>query len=266
MKCLILDHREQARARLEAQLARIADIECVGSHAGCGETDAWHGQTPDLVFLGSDLPGLETLLRGSTSGSGRPAPVVVMMGDLPIHALAAFDLQVTDFLLRPVDTVRLEECLRRVRLELQRQRDLARVASLSETLAEIRRGEAPADAGRVYRDFWIRSRSETVRVPQSSIVWIEAARGYAYFNLAQRQLLHRISLLELEARLDPAHFLRVHRSAIVNVHCIERTHTNRHGTYALDLAGGDQVRIGRKYRVRLAEYMAGRPASSLAAA
>lgn len=265
MKCLILDHREQARARLGGQLARIADIECVGSHAGCGETDAWHGQIPDVVFLGSDLPGLETLLRG-TAGSDRPAPVVVMMGDLPIHALTAFDLQVTDFLLRPVDTVRLEECLRRVRLELQRQRDLARVASLSETLAEIRRGEAPVDGARVYRDFWIRCRSETVRVPQSSIVWIEAARGYAYFNLAQRQLLHRISLLELEERLDPAHFLRVHRSAIVNVHCIERTHTNRHGTYALDVTTGDRVRIGRKYRVRLAEYMAGESVSGLAAA
>lgn len=265
MKCLILDQREQSRAGLERQLARIADIECVGSHAAPGEGDAWHGRVPDVVFAGSDLPGLEALLS-RTAGPDRPSPVVVLMGDLPVHALAAFDLQVTDFLLRPVDSVRLEECLRRVRLALQHQRDLARVASLSETLEEIRRGAAPADTGRVYRDFWIRTRNETVRVPQSTIVWIEAARGYAYFNLAQRQLLHRISLLELEERLDPAHFLRIHRSAIVNVHCIERTHTSRHGTYALDLVDGNQVRIGRKYRIRLAEYMAGKQLSTLAAA
>ncbi|RKQ95647.1 LytR/AlgR family response regulator transcription factor [Maricaulis maris] len=265
MRYLILDQREKARSGLERQLARYPNIECLGSHAAPGNGDVWHGTRPDIVFLGSDLPGLETLLCRN-GNAGHHTPVVVMLGDLPVHALTAIELQVTDFLLRPVDTIRLEECLRRVRLELQRQRDLAQVDSLSETLAEIRNGEASANIGQVYRDFWIRSLHETVRVPQSSIIWIEAARGYSYFNLEQRQLLHRISLLELESRLDPAHFLRVHRSAIVNVHYIVRTQANRHGTYQLSLANGEQVRIGRKYRNKLADYMAGRQGESLVAA
>lgn len=265
MRCLVLEQREYARLQLERQLGQFADVECIAYRDTASAPDAWPEQSPDVIFFGNDLPQLEPLLESLTSRS-RHAPVTVMTGDLPIHALAAFDLQVTDFLLRPVETARLEECMRRIRTELGRRRDLARVGTLSETLAEIRRGHASADSGALYRDFWIRSRNETVRVPQSKIVWIEAARGYVYFNLAQRRLLHRISLLELESRLDPAHFLRVHRSAIVNVHCIERTHSNRHGTYALDVTIGDRVRIGRKYRVRLAEYMAGEKVSSLAAA
>ena len=95
-----------------------------------------------------------------------------------------------------------------------------------------------------------------MRVPQSQIVWIEAARSYVHFNLRNRQLLHRISLRELEERLDPADFLRIHRSAIVNVHHIERTHADRHGTHSVELANGEMVRVGRKYRLQLAEFMA----------
>lgn len=259
MKCLILEPREQCREQLVRRLTRHADIACLGSFDAAGSPDPWHGLAPDVVFLGSDLLDLNTLLN-ERGAADQTAPVIVLLGDLPIHAMTAFDLQVTDFLLRPVDTIRLEECLRRVRERLQQKQDLARVAALSETLAEIRRGNTMTGTDRVYRDFWIRSRDETIRVPQSSIVWIEAARGYAYFNLHKRQLLHRISLLELEDRLDPAHFMRVHRSAIVNVHCIERTFTNRHGTIALGLTSGDKVRIGRKYRLRLAEYMSGKHA------
>ena len=265
MQCLILDPRQHHREHLARRLARHADVECVGSFAAPGMADAWHGHTPDVVFLGSETPGLDALLTVGT-GSDRTPPVFVLVGDLPIHALTAFELQVTDFLLRPIDTIRLEECLRRVREALQRQHALARIESLNSAMSGRENAAALASDGRFYRDFWIRSRSETVRVPQASIIWIKAARGYAYFHLPQRQLLHRISMVELEERLDPNHFLRIHRSAIVNVHCIERTYTNRHGTWALGLTGGDQVRIGRKYRLPLAEYMYGKQIPNLEAA
>ena len=255
MRCLILECRDLARTQLQRQLDRFADTVCVGARPAAGQDDPWHGTSPDMVFLGSDQPGLERLLS-RPAGTGEDGPVIVMMGDLPIHALTAFELQVTDFLLRPVETLRLEECLRRVRTELQQRRDLARVAILSETLAGIRQGHATDTGAPVYRDFWIRCRNETVRVPQSQIVWIEAARSYVHFNLRNRQLLHRISLRELEERLDPADFLRIHRSAIVNVHHIERTHADRHGTHSVELANGEMVRVGRKYRLQLAEFMA----------
>lgn len=268
MRCLILERRDMARAELQRQLGRFDDIEI----AGCFRTAeragvCWHDNPPDIVFMDGDTREFAPLLDRFETGDVHGA-LVVLMGNLPDLALTAFERRHADFLLRPVEAARLAECVRRLREMLQRRRTLSRVAVLNETLEDLRRTRSRNPAP-LYRDFWIRSRNETVRVPQSEIVWLEAARGYVYFNLRRRQLLHRISLRELEERLDPDEFLRIHRSAIINVNQLVRTHSNRHGIHAVELANGQQVRVGRKYRVRLAEFMAGTPAPadrSLAAA
>lgn len=255
MKCVIQESRAGSRDILSRLLLGSGKVEISGEYeSGLDLVDELDLRTPDVAFLDADAHDFESSLLALREAPG-PAPLIVLVSDFPEKALLGFDVEATDFLLRPLDEVRMEESLRRLALASRMRATSMRLSNLNETVDELRAERAANVERHHYRDFWLRSRNANVRVAQSEIVRLEAARGYVYFHLSRTQMLHRISMNELEDRLDPALFLRVHRSSIINVQHLVRTLSNRHGTYAIELANGDQVRVGRKYRSKLNAYM-----------
>ena len=255
MRCVILESRPLARAHIAHAVQRhssfrvdLATASIKALPAACGSPDA------DVLFLDADHPQLDTALA-ALRDLGNRAPVIVMMSDFPERALEAFDRGASDFLVRPIATDRLSVTIERLRHAVQDRQAQARADLLEEALADLRHRAGASAVAECGRDFWVSGHGARVRIGQSEIVWLEAARGYVYFHLRARKWLERMTMKELEARLDPARFLRLHRSAIVNVGEMTAALRDRHGLFAVELTNGARVRVGRKYRDGLADLM-----------
>ncbi|MBO6796214.1 LytTR family DNA-binding domain-containing protein [Maricaulis sp.] len=232
---------------------RVRSVECYRS--GRALVTACKELNPDVLFLDADGFEFERITRELNEVG--MYPLVVLCSNLPEMAAPAFDMGASDFILRPVNPVRLEETVRRLDTQLREREAAARIEVMTETIEALRQSRTPGATSPNFKDFWIKQRNEIIRVPQSEIIWIEAARGYVYFHLQHRQLLHRISMRELEETLDPSAFLRIHRSGIINTRALVKTLSDKHGVYAVELNNGSKVRIGRKYRPALTEFMVG---------
>ncbi len=255
MRCALLESRPLARAHLARAIQRHPSVRVETATASVSNVLAGDDSNAvDILFLDVDHPGLESVLT-ALRDAGEQAPLTVMVGDYPDRALEAYDRGASDFLLRPIEAARLSVTMQRLRQLLDDRQAQARAALLEETLRDLRERATSAGTTGCARDFWVSGHGARVRIGQSEIVWLEAARGYVYFHLRTRKLLERMTMKQLEARLDPARFLRVHRSAIVNVDEIAAALRDRHGLYAVELTSGARVRVGRKYREGLADLI-----------
>jgi two-component system response regulator AlgR len=153
-------------------------------------------------------------------------------------AVAAFDAAAVDYLLKPVAPERLEKAVARVAERLAERR----AAEPGDGLAD-----APAAPSRYAREFWVPNRGELARVAVADIDRIEAERDYMRLHSGHRSWLIHETIGALEARLDPAMFIRVHRSAIVRRDRITRLAHDGQGNWTAELESGEQLRIGRTY-------------------
>lgn len=240
MKTLIVDDEPLAVERMQILCARLPALQLAGT-ASDGEAalrliDAL---APDLVFLDIAMPGM-TGIDVANALEGRPvAPAVVFVTAFDQFAVAAFDAAAVDYLLKPVAPDRLEKAVARV------------AERLAERRAALAGGDGPAAAeaapSRYAREFWVPNRGELARVAVSDIERIEAERDYMRLHSGNRSWLIHETIGALEARLDPAMFIRVHRSAIVRRDRVTRLAHDGQGNWTAELEGGQQLRIGRTY-------------------
>jgi two-component system response regulator AlgR len=232
LKTLIVDDEPLAVERLQILCARLADIQLVGTatdgEAALRLVDAL---APDLLFLDIAMPGMTGLDVAEAIGRGASRPAVVFVTAFDAFAVAAFEAEAVDYLMKPVAPERLLRAIERVK-----ERRAAPPA-------------VPLMAGGAdhVREFWVPNRGELIRVEAGAIEWIEAERDYMRLHTGDRSWLIHETITALEARLDPAVFLRVHRSAIVRKDAIRRLTHDGQGNWAADLGSGAQVRIGRTY-------------------
>lgn len=235
LKTLIVDDEPLAVERMQILCARLPGIQLVGT-ASDGEAalrliDAL---APDLVFLDIAMPGL-TGLDVANALEGRAAqPAIVFVTAFDQFAVAAFDAAAVDYLLKPVAPERLEKAVQRV-IERRGQ------AEASPT------PDSPVPAQRYAQEFWVPNRGELTRVAVSDIERIEAERDYMRLHAGARSWLIHETIGALEARLDPALFIRLHRSAIVRRDRIVRLAHDGQGNWTAELHNGEQLRIGRTY-------------------
>lgn len=244
LRTLIVDDEPLAIERLQILCARLPGIALVGTAAdGAAALRLIEALAPDLVLLDIAMPGMSGMDVAQAVAGQSPLPAVVFVTAFDQFAVAAFDTAAVDYLLKPVAPERLLRAVERVA-----ERRAAPAATAQD-------GEPrPAYA----QDFWVPSRGGLVRLAAAGIERVEAERDYMRLHAGGRSWLIHTTIGALEQRLDPALFIRLHRSAIVRRDLIRRLSHDGLGHWAAKLADGTEVRIGRTYLARVRADIVGR--------
>ena len=256
IRTLIVDDEPLARRGLELRLQRHADIALVGE-AGNGR-EAFHAISklkPDLMFLDVQMPGVDgfALLRAVPATL---MPLTVFVTAYDQYALAAFAASALDYLLKPVEDGRLDQALARARAQLaqraasdQCEHLLKLIASLPDkppsSLMEVL---ADDSARRAADKLAIKDGQRIVRVDVDSIQWVDAAGDYMCIHAGNDTHVLRATMRDLEQRLDPRRFQRVHRSTIVNLARVKEMRAHLNGEYFLILDSGHELKLSRTYK------------------
>ncbi len=249
IRVALVDDEPVAREGLRLWLAAETDVEIAGEAGTPAEAIALvKRERPDLLFLDVQMPDGDgfDVLEGIAETH---LPEVIFVTAHEQHALRAFDLAALDFLLKPVREERFRIALERARRELARGAEREGPTRLAALLDDVRRGRGE-EARRIER-FTVRERERIRFVPVGDVRWIGAAGNYAELHLAQGTHLVRATMAELEARLDPSRFARIHRGTLVRVDCILEIVAAAHGDFDVRLDDGTELRLSRRYRSRL---------------
>ena len=254
IRVLIVDDEPLARRGLRVRLEREPDVEIVGE-AGDGPAacTAILDLKPDLVYLDVHMPGLDGF-RVLEEVSSDHLPMVVFVTAHDVHALKAFEIHALDYLLKPYTESRFQESLRRAREALSRSGALAereRISDLLLALEASRSGLAAAGRETYPARFSVRDRDRILLVRAESLEAVVAAGNYVELVADGRKLLLRETLSEMERKLDPARFARIHRSAIINTDRVREIVPDPHGDCDVVMEGGQVYRLSRAYRSRL---------------
>lgn len=220
IRTLIVDDEPPARRRIRQLLDAEPDIECVGECDSGTEALRVLADTPvDLLFLDIRMPGADGFEVLARKPSG-VAPVVIFVSAFPEHALDAFGVRATDYLLKPFGTARFRAAMEAARAALARRQE-----TISSPAAYPRRLTIPDN-----------NRLHIVRV--EDIDRVESAGNYAIVHCGRETRIWRETLSRLEARLDPARFLRISRGVIVNMDRIRELRGSVDGGHEVVLDGG----------------------------
>jgi DNA-binding LytR/AlgR family response regulator len=246
LRVLIVDDEPLARRRLEILLRDQAEVELAGAAAdGVAARRMIAELSPQVVLLDIKMPGLTGLEL--LDALGETAPIVIFVTAFDRFALDAFERAAFDYLLKPVEPARLTASLARAREALAERAAAERVRELEEILQNLRSGPAPVASDGIFdRDIWIQERGGRIGLPVAAIDWVAAERDYVRIHAGARSFLVRQSIGALAARLDPALFVRVHRSSLVRADRIVRL---RHaaGRGSVILSTGAEIPVSRRH-------------------
>ncbi len=252
IRVLVVDDEAPARQRLTELLAQDPEIGTVREADGGREAVRLiREEAPDLVFLDVQMPELDGLGVVAAVGPAR-MPLTVFVTAYAQHAIRAFDASALDYLLKPFSDERLEASLARAKARLE-DRSLRR---FSQDMLRLLSGSASAT--RFLDRLAVRSVGAIRFVRVGEIDWIGGAGAYVGLHVGGRELLHRVSLRSLAARLDPQQFVRIHRSTLVNIDSVVRLEPGSHGEFELVLRSEERLRVSRTFRTVL-EQRLGQP-------
>jgi two-component system, LytTR family, response regulator len=242
---LVADDEVPARQRIVDLLRRDSQVTVIiEASDGPSTVDIIQNRKPDLVFLDVQMPELNGLEIIAAVGTER-MPLTVFVTAYDEHAIRAFDANALDYLLKPFSDERFEMTMARVSTRMDDR-------SVQEFGRRILRMVSAAPAADLPLDrLVVKSGGSTRFVRVADIDWIEAAGVYANLHIGGKELLYRAALNELAERLDPARFVRIHRSAIVNIESILHLDPISHGEFEVVLKDGSRPRISRTYRSQL---------------
>jgi two-component system LytT family response regulator len=248
---IIVDDEPPARRLIRTYLEREPDIEIVAECANGAEAiAALEEREPDLLFLDIQMPeisGFDVLMAADLD----ELPAVIFVTAYEEYALRAFEVHAVDYLLKPVDEERFIEALERAR-RLVGSRDADDIRRLAGLLDDVRARRPVADR------LLVKSAGYITFLTTDEIDWIEAAGNYMRVHSGRDVHLMRETMANLETMLDAARFVRVHRSAIVNLDRIKELRPSLKGEFEILLRSGERLILSRKYRKVLEERL-GRP-------
>jgi DNA-binding LytR/AlgR family response regulator len=246
LRAFVADDEPLSLRRLEHGLAGTLGVEVVGkAQDGEQALRLIRSLEPDLVLLDVRMPGRSGVeLAAELRGEG--APLVILVTAFSRHAVEAFDLNVVDYLLKPLDFGRLGEAVERARERLAARNGARRVAELEAQLEDL--GTARGAAGAYITELWVSDRRGRTRLALDQIDWFEAEREYVRIHAGERSYLVRRSLRDLVGHLDPDRFVRLHRSALVNAARIVRICRRPGGGLSAILSSGAETPVGRTFQ------------------
>ena len=261
IRTIIVDDEKLAIQGLQLRLEKFPDVEIIDTCANGREAiRKIKTEKPDLVFLDIQMPGFDgfSVVKGVMEIE---PPLFVFVTAYEEHAIRAFEANAVNYLMKPVDEDKLADTLDRVRTRLAEKRSAEEAKKLQDVLAEVAPDaieNMPAEdenAGRYERMINIKDRGQIFRVDVETIEHIEAAGDYMCIYTGDNSLILRETMKDLERRLDPRVFQRVHRSTIVNLDLVKQVKPHTNGECFLVLDSGAQVKVSRSYRDVVARFV-----------
>jgi two-component system LytT family response regulator len=265
IRTILVDDEPLATQGLRLRLEAHEDIEVIATaNNGREAIRAIKTHKPDLVFLDIQMPGFDgfSVIQGLMEVEPPLFVFVTAYGD---HALRAFEAQAVDYLMKPVEEDRLAATMERVRQRLSEKSGAQEAERLkaalvehapeaAEELAEGDRSE-PHASNRFEKMINIKDQGQIFRVDVDTIERIDAAGDYMCIQTGDNTLILRETMKDLEKRLDPRRFQRVHRSTIVNLDLVRQVKPHTNGECFLVLDSGAQVKVSRSYRDVVARFV-----------
>lgn len=261
IRALLIDDEPIANAGLRVLLQRHADISVIGE---CRDATSAVAQiqllAPDVVFLDVQMPELDGF--AIVDALVAPLPIIVFVTAHEEHALKAFDADAIGYLLKPVSEDRLDRLVRRVRYQLDGSHAMHResvsgppagdVALTARNFpdASIPTGPAVSRENSYLSRLTVRSGRRSIAIPVCDIEWVAADDYCVNVVVKGRRHLLRASLASLEAKLEPSMFVRIHRSALVNVAQVREWHSSPIRRLILVLADGTRLKVSRSRKAK----------------
>ncbi|WP_022686815.1 LytR/AlgR family response regulator transcription factor [Sphingomonas phyllosphaerae] len=263
IRTILVDDEPLAIQGLELRLAVHDDVEIIAKcQNGREAISAIKTHKPDLVFLDIQMPGFDgfSVVQGLMDVE---PPLFVFVTAYSDHAIRAFEAQATDYLMKPVEESRLADTLDRVRQRLSERQSAGEAEKLKEALAEhapeaaaeMADGGDAVNASRFEKMINIKDRGQIFRVDVDTIERIDAAGDYMCIYTGDNTLILRETMKDLEKRLDPRRFQRIHRSTIVNLDLVKEVKPHTNGECFLVLGSGANVKVSRSYRDVVARFV-----------
>ncbi|MFQ3237480.1 MAG: two-component system LytT family response regulator [Paraglaciecola sp.] len=265
LRVLVVDDEPLARESLSLHLSSRPNIKIIGccNNAKNALLFIEHSQ-PDVIFLEIEMPGMSGLELAQQLREQDNVTKLIFVTAHREFALEAFEYQAEDYLLKPFSDERLEQCINKLLQACKNAQSVCQYQKLDELLHR-KTGSSIANLihslevstqsqlSELQQVISLKCGSEWVRVRLDNILWIEAAGDYMCVHTHDGNHIIRKTLKQLECELDNKHFLRVSRSAILNINKLTRVTPNLNGEHLAHLCSGEQVKVGRKYRFHLYE-------------
>lgn len=263
LTAIIVDDEDLARQGLAMRLKELAGVELLAECGNAREAiSAISEHEPDVVFLDIQMPG-KSGLEMISEIQGDIMPMVIFVTAYDDYAVEAFKVHAVDYLLKPVESDRLKEAVDIARglkardsLHDEKEKLMGMVVSLT--------GKSPAAIGQMMTEgedlveqpdrLAIKDGSSITFVPVRDIDWIDAAGDYMCVHVQGQTHIMRTTMKELESKLDPTLFQRVHRSTIVNLERVEKVSSHINGEFHLTLKCGTSLKMSRSYKDKVKHF------------
>ncbi len=262
IRTILVDDEKLAIQGLQLRLEPFEDVEIVETcQNGREAIRAIKTLKPDLVFLDIQMPGFDgfSVVHGVMEID---PPLFVFVTAYQEHAIRAFEANAVNYLMKPVDEDKLADTIERVRQRLAEKKSSEEAEKLMNVLAEVapeaaeefetEEGEASARYEKLIN---VKDRGKIFRVEVDSINYVEAAGDYMCIFTGDNSLILRETMKDLERRLDPRKFQRIHRSCIVNLDQVRQVKPHTNGECFLLLDSGAEVKVSRSYRDVVARFV-----------
>lgn len=258
IRTLIVDDEPLAREGLRLLVKGDSQIEIIGECTNGREAiRVLQKELPDLLFLDVQMPeinGFETLAQAQVER----LPTIIFVTAYDDYALQAFEAQALDYLLKPFSDERFHIALTRAKEQIEQKRFKVQNQKLqtllqkyqSDKLANSLNQPQPQPSGFIER-LMVKAGARVFFLQTAEIDWIEAADYYVLLHVGNKSHLLRETLTELEAKLDPQQFVRIHRSTVVNIERVKELYAQGSGDYAVILRDGTTLKLSRRRREKL---------------
>lgn len=260
IRTIIVDDEKLAIQGLQLRLEAFDDVEIIDTCSNGREAiRKIKTAKPDLVFLDIQMPGFDgfSVVKGVMEIE---PPLIVFVTAFEEHAIRAFEANAVNYLMKPVDEDKLADTIARVRQRLAEKKSTEEAEKLKNVLSEVAPDAVEAieesePTERFEKLINVKDRGQIFRVEVDSIEHIEAAGDYMCIYTGDNSLILRETMKDLERRLDPRTFQRVHRSTIVNLNQVRQVKPHTNGECFLVLDSGAEVKVSRSYRDVVARFV-----------
>jgi len=250
IRTIVVDDEPAARARIGRLLNQDPEIDMVGEcRNGTEAVDAVQKLRPDLIYLDVEMPQMNGFEVVTRLGKGR-IPFVVFVTAHNQYALKAFDVNAVDYLLKPYDDDRFHSSLAKAKRHI----DMRMNTALTGKLMGLMRDHLHAKSDHT-EVFTIRERGGELKVPVDEVIYLRAEGNYLHLQLQDKYLLYRNTMNAVESVLDPARFLRIHRSYIVQHAHVRATRYTGNNEFIFTMSTDERILSGRSYKESIAKAL-----------